>query len=120
MERQTDLSLEDICAHLEQAKLTGGCGACHGGTLPYPPCLLANELGVIAVDGGSKKAEAKLRDILGWPQEELRGIAYMCLTGIEKPDEETANALLAFAQRPENEEIMEWVDEELNKRNGIN
>jgi len=120
MERQTKLSFEEICECLEQNRRMSVCGACHGGTLPYPPCLLVNELGVIAADEGSKEAEAKLRDILGWPQKELCGYAYMYLTQMEHPDNETMNAMLAFAQKPENEEIMELVNEELNKRNGIN
>ncbi|MEK7211256.1 MAG: hypothetical protein AAB731_01345 [Patescibacteria group bacterium] len=117
MTRQTELSLEDICAYLEQSRLSGECGACHGGALPYPPCLLVNELGVLAVNEGNKEAEAKLRDILDWEQDELRAIAYLCLTQVEKLDEETASALLFFAQKLENEDIMEWADEQFKRRN---
>ena len=120
MKRQTDLCFEDICAYLEQSRLTGGCGACHGGSLPYPPCLLVNELGVFAINGGSKEAEAKLRDILDWPQDELRAIAYMCLASIEMPGRETGSAMLAFAQRPENEEILCFVDRQLGRSNQTN
>lgn len=115
MPRQTELSLEDICYYLEQSRLTGGCGACHGGSLPYPPCLLVNELGTIAMEERNKEAEAKLRDIMEWPQDELRVIAYFYAMFVDNPSEETANAIVAFGAKPENQEIMKRIDEVINR-----
>jgi hypothetical protein len=105
------LSLDEVCERLENSRLAGACGGCHSAGTPNCPGLLVNEIGVMAVYEGSKKAEAKLRDIMEWPEEELRGVAYFYAVLLEPPDEEMANAIVAFGARPENQEIMKRVDE---------
>ena len=116
MERNLpNLSLDEICERLENGRLAGACGGCHGLGTPNCPGLLVSEIGVMAMCEGNKEAEAKLRDIMEWPEKELRGIAYFYAVVVENPSEETANAIVSFGARPENQEIMRRVDEVINR-----
>ena len=111
MERLTGLSFDEICERLERNRAASVCDICHGiGDPSNCPGLMVNELGVMAVLEKNKKAEAKLRDIMDWPEKELRGFAYFYAIQIDRPDAETGSAIVAFGDRPENESIMRQVD----------
>lgn len=111
MERQTDLTLEEIVRQLRaQSGQGSGCHACHSDD-SYPPCLLANEAGVMA-ESGDLVAEAFLCELLLSSNDmTLRAISYAYLKNLPQKQPGTAEAIKVFMTDPQNADVIRMVEE---------
>ncbi|MCL5011827.1 MAG: hypothetical protein M1320_00165 [Patescibacteria group bacterium] len=98
-ERQTSLSFDQISKILTIADENDS---------PYPRCLLANELGVMANNDNSEQAQEKLCELLNAEDEceKVKYISYCWLCNIPITDK-TSAALQIFSNDQKNAEIIE-------------
>ncbi len=112
MERQTDLTLAEIVRRLrtENGSLSG-CPGCHKGGASYPPCLLANEVGVMA-NQGNVIAEAFLCELLICDNSvPMRAISYAYLKNLPSKQLGTEEAVRVFLADPKSAEVLLMVEE---------
>ncbi|MEK7508347.1 MAG: hypothetical protein AAB568_00635 [Patescibacteria group bacterium] len=105
MNRKTDLTLEVI---MKELRTQDGCHNCGTG---YPACLLANEVGVMAVSGDIA-AEAFLCELMLCHDEmNLKAISYSYLKkNLPAKQPGTEEAIKVFVADPQNAPIINMVE----------
>lgn len=105
IERQSDLSLDDVLNFLT-----------NGG--PYRRCMLLNELGIICQNGEDQNGagEDYLIATLSEKNEGSRAIAFCCLALIPGAPEKYATVFADFRTKPENQELLSFIDESLARQ----
>lgn len=108
MERQTDLTLEEM---MKELRTQSGCHACHSGGSGLPACLLTNEVGVMA-KSGDLAAEAFLCEILLCNNDmTMRAISYAYLKDLPTKQTGTEEAINVFVADPQNADVVRMVEE---------
>ena len=108
MERQTDLTLEEM---MKEMRTQSGCHSCHSGGSGLPACLLANEVGVMA-HNGDLVAEAFLCELMiGSNDMNLKAISYAYIKNLPRKQPGTDEAIKFFLAGPQNAEIIKFVAE---------
>lgn len=81
----------------------------------YPTGMLINELGIILKEEGDEGSEIEnfLLSLLDDRKENHRAIAFCWLADIKEVADRNSEILLEFRNRPENEDIIEVIDEAL-------